>query len=259
MKISMLGVGNMLGAILEGILKSNKFKENDFTIFNRSEKKIEKFRRYGVNFAKDEKELAENAEVLIIGVKPYDLRELVISIKEFIPKETIIVSILANTGIKKLEEMFGERKIIRVMPNTPVAISRGMNAIARNGFVEDAEYEKIINLFEAVGTVAEVAEKNFDAFSAIAGCMPAYVYMFIEASADAAVKNGIKRDKAYEYIARAVEGSAAMVAETGKHPAALKDEVTSPSGSTIRGVMALEENGFRNAIIKAIDKSANMD
>lgn len=259
MKISMLGVGNMLGAILEGILKSNKFKENDFTIFNRSEKKIEKFRSYGVNFAKDEKELAENAEVLIIGVKPYDLSELVISIKEFIPKETIIVSILANIGIKKLEEMFGERKIIRVMPNTPVAISRGMNAIARNGFVKDAEYEKIINLFEAVGTVAEVAEKNFDAFSAIAGCMPAYVYMFIEASADAAVKNGIKRDKAYEYIARAVEGSAAMVAETGKHPAALKDEVTSPSGSTIRGVMALEENGFRNAIIKAIDKSTNMD
>lgn len=259
MKISMLGVGNMLGAILEGILESNKFEENDFTIFNRSEKKIEKFRSYGVNFAKDEKELAENAEVLIIGVKPYDLSELVINIKEFIPQETIIVSILANTGIKRLEEMFGERKIIRVMPNTPVAISRGMNAIARNGFVKDAEYEKIINLFEAVGTVAEVAEKDFDAFSAIAGCMPAYVYMFIEASADAAVKNGIKRDKAYEYIARAVEGSAAMVAETGKHPAVLKDEVTSPSGSTIRGVMALEENGFRNAIIKAIDKSTNMD
>lgn len=259
MKISMLGVGNMLGAILEGILKSQKYNEKDITIYNKNKAKIEKFRNYDINFAKDEKELLEKADILIIGVKPQDITNLADKIKDTIKENTTIVSIAALKTIKDLEEIFGKRKIIRVMPNTPAIVLKSMSAITRNNLVEDKEYKYVKEVFKTVGEVAEVSEKDFDAFSAIAGCMPAYVDIFIEASADAAVKNGIKRDKAYKYIAKSIEGTAAMVLETGKHPAQLKDEVTSPSGSTIRGVIALEEEGFRNAIIKAIDKSANMD
>lgn len=257
MKIGILGVGNMGGAILMGGLKSAAIPSRDVLIYNRSIDKIQKFIDLGVQNAKDEIEVASKSDILILAVKPQNFLELSQKIKSYIKDQTVLVSIAAGLSLSDLENMFEHKKIIRVMPNTPALISQAMSAICRNENVSDEEYFAVKDIFEAIGQVAEIEESLFDAFSGISGCMPAYVFMFIEASVDAAVKNGLKRDEAYKYVAKAIAGSANLMLETGLHPAELKDQVTSPKGSTIRGVLALEREGFRNAIISAVDESSN--
>ncbi len=149
--------------------------------------------------------------------------------------------------------MFGKRiKIVRVMPNTPALVGEGMAAICPNDLVSKEETEEVISIFESFGKAEIVEEKLMDSVTAVSGSSPAYVYMFIEAMADAAVLEGMPRDKAYKFAAQAVLGSAKMVLETGMHPGALKDMVCSPGGTTIKAVATLEKHGFRNAIIEAM-------
>lgn len=257
MRLGLIGVGNMGGAILQGVIGSNIYDVKDIFIFNRTRSKVEGFIKQGVNFLEDEVAVARNADILIIGVKPQSFKALSDIIGDSIDENTIVVSIAAGISLLNLEEMFGKGKYIRVMPNTPALVRSGMTAICKNELASLEDLELIKGIFDAVGSTTVIEESMIDAFSGICGCMPAYVYMFIEAAADAAVKNGIKRDDAYKYIAQTLKGSAEMILETGKHPGQLKDQVTSPGGSTIRGVLALEEAGFRNAVIKAVDASSN--
>ena len=147
-------------------------------------------------------------------------------------------------------------KIVRTMPNTPALVGEAMSAVCPNENVTSEQFEYVKNIFNSFGECVELAEKDFHAFTALCGSSPAYVFVFIEAMADAAVKLGITRAKAYTMAAQSVLGSAKMVLDTGKHPAELKDMVCSPAGTTIDAVLALEKEGFRNAAIEAVVKCA---
>ncbi|EEL87777.1 Pyrroline-5-carboxylate reductase [Bacillus cereus AH1272] len=153
------------------------------------------------------------------------------------------------------EDAFGRKlKIVRVMPNTPALVGEGMSALCHNALVTEKDLEDILNIFNSFGQTEIVNEKLMDVVTSVSGSSPAYVYMFIEAMADAAVLNGMPRDQAYKFAAQAVLGSAKMVLETGIHPGALKDMVCSPGGTTIEAVATLEEKGLRTAIISAMNR-----
>lgn len=164
-----------------------------------------------------------------------------------------MVSIAAGKSIDALSNAFGkEVKLIRIMPNTPALVGEGMSAISANEKVTEAEKEKVIEIFNSFGKCEEVSESLMDTVTAVSGSSPAYVFMFIEAMADAAVVGGMPRDKAYIFAAQAVLGSAKMVLDTKKHPGVLKDMVCSPAGTTIEAVSVLEEKGMRDAVISAM-------
>ena len=168
----------------------------------------------------------------------------------------MIVSIAAGKTIAAIEDSFGKPvKLVRAMPNTPALVGEAMSALCVNQNVTPEELKEVQALFNSFGKSEVISESLMDAVIGVSGSSPAYVYMFIEALADGAVKYGLPRAKAYQMAAQTVLGSAKMVLETGKHPGQLKDEVCSPGGTTIAGVSALEEWGFRNAVIKAEDAS----
>ena len=178
------------------------------------------------------------------------------NIQNVITEESVIISLAPGITIAAIKEELGaDIKVVRAMPNTPALVGEGMTGICyENGELDFAEKEFVEQFFNSFGKVVTVPEKLMSGVVCASGSSPAYVYMFIEALADSVVKYGIPRQEAYKLVAQTVLGSAKMVLETGEHPGKLKDNVCSPAGTTIQGVAALEEFGFRNAIIKATDK-----
>ncbi len=262
MKIGFIGTGNMASAIITGMIKSGKYEVNDIIAFDLDTKKLNELsEKYGIKKAKNNVEVAELSDVLILAVKPIFYSSVIDEIKD--KGNAIVVSLTPGLSIKYLESLFDrEVKIVRTMPNTPALVGEGMTAYCKGTNVSDEEVAVVVELFEGVGKCSFVEERLMDAVVGISGSSPAYVYIFIEAMADAAVKRGMPRDKAYEFAAQAVLGSAKTVLETGIHPGALKDMVCSPGGTTIAAVAELENSGFRSSVIKAveacIDKSESM-
>ena len=184
------------------------------------------------------------------------LKEINLSIeeiKDFVRDDQIIITIAPGKTLAWLEEQFGKKvKIVRTMPNTPAMVGEGMTAACPNEYVTEEELKHTVSILSAFGKVEVVPERLMDVVVSTSGSSPAYVFMFIEAMADAAVADGMPRAQAYKFAAQAVYGSAKMVLETGKHPGELKDMVCSPAGTTIEAVRVLEKNGFRSAVIEAM-------
>ena len=188
---------------------------------------------------------------------------MITEIRDTVSGSQIIVSIAPGKSIETITRCFGKNvKLIRTMPNTPAMVGAGVTAVCPCDAVSDEELKKVCALFEACGTTEIMPERLIDAVPAISGSSPAYVFMFIEALADGAVRDGIPRQQAYRLAAQAVLGSAKMVLETGRHPGDLKDMVCSPAGTTIEAVAALEKEGFRNAVLAGMkacsDKTKEM-
>ena len=263
MKIGFIGNGNMGGAILEGILKNKLAKPEDITVSDINEKGLEQSKeKYGINVTTDNTAAAKS-DLIFLAVKPNVVYRVIDEIKSYITENTLVISIAAGQSIEKLEKAFGkEIKLVRVMPNTPALIGEGMSGICVNENVNDDEMKIVLDIFNSLGRGEIIDEHMMDAVTGVSGSSPAYVFMLIEAMADAAVQGGLPRAKAYTFAAQAVLGSAKMVLETGKHPGELKDMVCSPSGTTIDAVAVLENENFRGAVIKAIkaciDKSRSM-
>ncbi len=255
-KIGFIGAGNMASAIIKGMIESQEIPCDILWASDIDKTKLETLSlEYGIHTTIDNCEVAKEVDVLFLAVKPFLLEEVISSIKEVIRDEQVIVSIAAGKTISLIEDMFGQpMKIIRVMPNTPALVKEGMSAIAYHERVTLEEVCFIENIFKKLGRAEIVKESLIEAIGAVSGASPAYVYMFIEALGDAGVKAGLSRSQAYTFAAQSVLGSAKMVLETGMHPGALKDMVTSPRGSTIEGVEALEKEGFRYAIMHAVDQ-----
>ena len=202
----------------------------------------------------DNKEVAKQSDILVLSVKPQVYPAVIKEIRDEVSSEQIIVTIAAGVSMEAAERQFGkEVKIVRVMPNTPALVGEGMSGLCCNEYVTEEEFDLVHKIFESFGKAEKITENLMDAVVGVSGSGPAYVYMFIEALADSAVKYGIPRADAYKLVAQTVLGSAKMVLETGEHPGLLKDKVCSPGGTTIEGLAALEESGFRGAIIKACD------
>ena len=254
MKLGIIGFGNMAEAILGGILSSEFVVKEDVTASGRDESMLSKAsEKYGIHVKQDNKEVAEDADVILLSVKPQILADVIEEIKDVCTQEKLIISIAAGKSMQWLEAAFGcEHKIVRCMPNTPALVGEGCTGICFSSLVSDEEKSYALQLFSCVGKAQEVPEKLMDVVVGISGSAPAYVFMFIEALADAAVRCGMPRKQAYIYAAQTVKGSASMALEDGRCPAALKDAVCSPAGTTIEGVATLEKNNFRSAVIEAV-------
>ena len=257
-KIGFIGCGNMGRAMLGALLKSNDISNDDIIVSTKSETSAEKIRNdFKVKTTLVNSEVAEKSNILFLAVKPHFFKEVIEEIKDKINNDTIIISIAAGITISQIEEWFGKDiKLVRSMPNTPALVGEGMSAICPNKNITSDELNYVGKLYNSFGKYEILEEKDFHAFIALCGSSPAYVFMFIEAMADAGVKLGIPRAKAYKLVEQSVLGSAKLALETGKHPGVLKDEVCSPSGTTIDAVIDLERNGLRSTVISAVEKCA---
>lgn len=253
-KIGFIGMGNMGIAMLKGLLQ---VYDKDQIIFTSAHKeKMERVsRETGVAHADSSAECVSSCEYLVLAVKPQYYEPVLDGIANIVRDHHIIISIAPGITIEWLKDRLGpDKRIVRAMPNTPALVGEGMTGVCYDpGLFSREEKDTIAQLFGSFGRMKVVEERLMDAVVCASGSSPAYVYLFIEALADSAVKHGLPRKDAYELAAQAVLGSARMVLETGMHPGALKDNVCSPGGTTIAGVAALEEYGFRNAILKASD------
>lgn len=254
MKIGFIGTGNMGSSIIKGILSSKFEKSENINIFDLDKEKVNNLvKEYGVNAVNNEKELAENCNIIILSVKPHIIPIVLKNLSGNVKKDTIILTIAAGISISVIENALGEdKKVVRTMPNTPAQVLSGMTAVTFNKNIENSEKEIIFKLLNSFGKSVEIEEKLMHAYTGISGSLPAYVYMFMEALADGGVLCGMPRNKAYEIIAQTVAGSAKMLLETGKHPGQLKDEVCSPAGTTIEAVRVLENGNFRGNVIEAV-------
>lgn len=263
-KIGFIGGGNMGSAIIGGLIRSGLSDAKHLIAADFSEASRQRLSEcYGIATTADNTEAASRADILFLSVKPNVFPIVIPQIRDFVREDTVIVSIAAGQPIARIEQLFGKPiRLIRVMPNTPALVGASMSALCRNTNIADEELAEVLAIFNSFGEAEVVDEHLIDTVVGISGSSPAYVYMFIEAMADAAVADGMPRAQAYKFAAQSVLGSAKMVLETGKHPGELKDMVCSPGGTTIEAVAVLERLGFRSSVIEAqracVQKSIEM-
>lgn len=254
MKLGFIGTGNMASAIMGGIISKGIIPAEEIIgadVFAPGRERARE--QFGIHVTDDNKEVVEKAETIILSVKPQFYADVISGIKDSIRPDQLVITIAPGKTLAWLAEQFGKDvKIIRCMPNTPALVGEGMTAACPNEHVTEEEITYAKTLLESFGRMQIVSEHLMDTVTAVSGSSPAYVFILIEAMADAAVSGGMPRPQAYQFAAQAVLGSAKMVLETGKHPGELKDMVCSPAGTTIEAVRTLEEKGFRSAVIEAI-------
>ena len=248
-----IGAGSMGGALAQAAVKAVG-GERVAVSCSTPEHSAAAAARLGCNPETAETILWESRFVFL-GVKPQMMAGLAKKLAgDIAGSDAIFVSMLAGTSLDRLAELLGaEKKIIRIMPNTPCAVGKGLTLVSANSRVTAEELADFKALMAESGLLDDLPEHLIDAASAVSGCGPAYAYMFVEALADGAVKCGVPRAKAIRYAAQMLLGSAELVLESGQHPGALKDAVCSPGGSTIAGVAALEDRGFRGAAMAAVE------
>ena len=254
MKLGFIGTGNMASAIMGGIIKNQIIPANDIIGADVMEAGRERVKeQFGIQVTADNHEVVNSSDIVILSVKPQFYAEVIAEIKDDVREDQIIITIAPGKTLAWLKEQFGKNvKIVRTMPNTPALVGEGMTAACPNEYMTKEEITYVLTLLESFGRVEIIPERLMDTVVSVSGSSPAYVFMFIEAMADAAVSGGMPRAQAYQFAAQAVLGSAKMVLETGKHPGELKDMVCSPAGTTIEAVRVLEEKGFRSAVIEAM-------
>ncbi|MBO0440315.1 pyrroline-5-carboxylate reductase [Candidatus Enterococcus ikei] len=264
MKIGFLGAGNMACAIVEGIIKKGFVKAEDIYLYDILTDKVAEFaKKNGTQAVIDPKTLVETVDTLVLAVKPNVIKDVLAASKEVILKnDPLIVSIAAGTPLSVLYEVFDTDqaiRIVRVMPNVNALVGEGAAAVCGNEYADQTDVALIIEMFNAVGQAWELSEQYFSNFTALAGSSPAYAYLFIDSIARAGVKNGMAKDRALEIAAQAVLGSAKMIIESQENPWTLIDRVCSPGGTTVAGLVELENNAFISTVIKGIDATIAKD
>ena len=253
-RLAVVGVGAMGRALVKGLVECNIFKPEEIVVTDAdSARGAEVAQDLGVIFVSSNVEAASRAETIIVAVKPHDVGRVLSDIAPTLSASQLVISIAAGVTIDMLEcHLTPGTPIIRVMPNTPALVGSGASAYALGASANAGHAERVNSMLSAVGIAVEVPERLLDAVTGLSGSGPAYVYMLIEALCDAGVSVGLPRNISTSLAAQTVLGAARMVVETGEHPAKLRDAVTSPGGTTIAGVAALEKAGFRSAIIDAV-------
>ena len=252
-KIGIIGCGNMGGAILYGALESGVLSKENVYVYDINPAMMEKADSWGVHLAKDDEDVCENSDLILLAVKPQNAAEALSQCKKALEGKALM-SIVAGISVARLQNMVdGTPRILRIMPNTPAMVFEGAFALCSdNDFTED-EMNTAKTIYSSIGIVELVPENLIDAVCGLSGGGPAYVAMFIEAMADGGVKQGLPRKTAYRLAAQTCLGTAKMILEKGIHPGELKDMVTSPGGTTIEGCEALEKGGMRAAVIECIN------
>ncbi|WP_343339325.1 Pyrroline-5-carboxylate reductase [Terrisporobacter petrolearius] len=258
-KLGFIGAGNMAKAMMGGIIRNEIIPCEEIIASDAYAPSLASAKEsLNIETTESNLKVIEEAEVVVLAVKPQYYAAVINEVKEHIRENQIIVTIAPGQTLERLNSLFGrDVKIVRTMPNTPALVCEGITGVCHNDLVTKEELDYVCNILSGFGEVEVVGENLMDVVVSVSGSSPAYVYMFIEALADGAVLDGMPRDKAYKFAAQAVMGSAKMVLDTGKHPGELKDMVCSPGGTTIEAVRVLEEKGFRSAIIECMKSCVN--
>ena len=253
-RVAVLGAGKMGGILLQAFLKQNLFAADQIhATVGHAERALALSTQWGVDVSTNNLEAASQADLILLAVKPLQVPGLIDEIRPALSKGKTLISIAASVKTRAIEDAAGlEIAVIRAMPNTPSALGAGAAALCRGRFVSAQQMELAERIFETVGRTVTVDEKHMDAVTGLSASGPAYIYIIIEALAEAGVKVGLPRDIATQLAAQTTFGAAKMVLETGYHPALLKDAVTTPAGCTIDGILELEEGGLRVTLIKAV-------
>jgi len=258
-KIGFIGGGNMAEAIIKGMLSSSLVKVSNVFV-SEPNKNRQNFlsSEYKIKIVKDNLDLVKKSDVLIIAVKPQIICEVLNGIADQVDAQKLVISVAAGVPISQIEEALrvGKKKklcVVRTMPNTPSVVQEGATAITAAKGVSKSDFKISHEIFQAVGQTVEVPEEQIDAVTGLSGSGPAYIFMIIEALTDAGVKMGLSRDVATELTVQTVLGSALLVRETGTSPGELKNRVTSPGGTTIAGLHALEKGSLRATLMNAVE------
>ena len=253
--VAVIGAGNIGRALIGGMIDSNLIAADQVIAARRTEAALDALAdEYpGLHTTTDNVAAVEKASVVLLTIKPQSRAEVVTEIREHVERDVLVISVLAGITTERLQLGFGQdQPVIRAMPNTPALVDAGATAISPGTYASDDHVAMAREIFEAVGEVVTVPEEHMDAVTGLSGSGPAYVYMFIEALTDAGVKQGMSRKDAAKLSAQTVYGAAKLAIETGKHPAILRDEVTTPGGTAIAAVSSLEEHGLRTMLINAV-------
>ncbi len=252
--IGFLGLGRMGQCLLKGLLESGTVQKKQAGFTTRHEETgADLQKRFEIVRYKDNLELVKKSEVILLAVKPQNAKSVLESITPVLTEKHILLSIVASLSTHQIETITGKKiPVIRAMPNTPALILKGITAICLGKYAIQSHQDLATQIFSSVGKVVVVDEQQMNAVTGLSGCGPAYAYVILESLTDGGIKVGLARELATQLAAQTLLGAAAMLLETGKHPAALKDEVTTPAGCTIDGLMELEEGKLRVTLIKAV-------
>jgi pyrroline-5-carboxylate reductase len=256
-KVAILGTGKMGGILLQGFLKNNLVSaEQIFPTVHHAERAQALSAQFGVEVTTDNLAAAHAANVILIGVKPVQVPTLIEHIRPALSPEKMILSFAASVKTRSIEDAAKcDLAVVRAMPNTPAMLAAGITALCAGRFVTAEQMAIAQKIFQTLGRTVVVDEKHMDAVTGLSGSGPAFIYIIIEALAEAGVNVGLPRDVATLLAAQTTLGSARMVLETGYHPALLKDAVTTPAGCTVDGILELEEGGLRVTLIKAVKRA----
>jgi pyrroline-5-carboxylate reductase len=256
-RVAILGAGKMGGILLQAFLKSGLVAPAQIiATVAHPERAAALSKQFGVTVSTDNLAAARTADVILLGVKPQQMTELVRSLAPALTPAKLLISFAASVKTSMLEEAAGMAiPVVRAMPNTPAKLGAGVTALCRGANATDAQLALAEQIFATVGRTVTVDEKHMDAVTGLSGSGPAFLYIIIEALAEAGVNVGLPRDTATLLAAQTTFGAAKMVLETGSHPALLKDEVTTPGGCTVDGILELEEGGLRVTLIKAVKRA----
>ena len=257
LRVAVLGAGKMGGILVQAFLKSGLFPSDHIvaTVAHQA-RALSISQQLGITVTTNNLEAAKTADVILLGVKPLQVEGLIREISPVLTPDKLLISFAASVRTSAIEEAAGAPiGVIRAMPNTPSALGAGIAALCRGRYVTDEQLSLAQQIFATVGRTVVVDEKHMDAVTGLSGSGPAFIYIIIEALAEAGVNVGLPRDIATQLAAQTTFGSAKMVLETGAHPALLKDEVTTPAGCTVDGILELEEGGLRVTLIKAVKRA----
>ena len=257
-KVALIGAGKMGGILLQAFLNKGLFRpENIRATVQHPERAAALAKQWGVSVSTDNLAAARNSDLILLGVKPQTVPEVLAQIRPALTAKKTIISFAASVKTGAIEKAAGvDLSVIRAMPNTPSLLGCGATALCRGKFVTDEQLAVAEKVFASVGRTVTVDEKHMDAVTALSASGPAYIYIILESLAEGGVKVGLPRDIATLLAAQMTLGAATMVLETGSHPALLKDAVTTPAGCTIDGILELEEGGVRVTLIKAVMRAA---
>ncbi|XP_065854767.1 pyrroline-5-carboxylate reductase [Euphorbia lathyris] len=255
-KLGFIGAGKMAESIARGVVQSGVLPPSRIRTAHSNPDRCSAFESFGVKVFPNNNNVVEDSDVIVFSVKPQVVKDAVLSLRPLLTKKKLLVSVAAGIKLKDLQEWAGHDRFIRVMPNTPAAVGEAATVMSLGGAATKEDGELITKLFGSVGKIWTANEKLFDAITGLSGSGPAYVYLAIEALADGGVAAGLPRELALGLASQTVLGAASMATKTGKHPGQLKDEVTSPGGTTIGGVHELEKGGFRGILMNAVVAAA---
>jgi pyrroline-5-carboxylate reductase len=253
-RMGFIGAGSMGGAFMRGLLAAQRLKPADLVFYDPDPEKQREFLKLGLKAAPDNAGVMA-AGVVVLAVKPQVLGGVLQGIRDHTRSNQVVISIAAGVPLAVLEEALPDSRMIRAMPNTPLMVQAGMTALSPGSRATEEDLALALDLFRAVGRAEVVAETHLDAITALSGSGPAFAAVFLEALADGAVKMGLPRTLALEFAAQTLLGTARLLLEKNLHPAILKDLVSSPGGTTIHGLHALEQGAFRAAVISAIESA----